>query len=479
MSYPYAEPKLQSEYKPYSYSTFIGRELVDEYRTARRAQRESLTAGAPPGAVDHCFDTLHTQWDRDTQRRPLELARFLDDLIGPVLPGVDDVPALSDPARNRRNSSGVTWARNTVDTLLAKYEAFGRIYPAYDGSWRRMNGDEPNDPPLLARLAAAAAWRMSVTEPADRAAAVATLNVLLKLHDRIAAQQTKGYQPDATSARYLRRSIDIEMRMVECVARWTSAVSEYDSLIESSIPASMEDTRARPLASSALIAYPGLRSRAYLQTMVRHQVAPSVVIQLGSECQTQCTTTSLGFDPQQTLAQTAAHAEIPLIEIDTRDVNDPQVTELVRERDWAIYSGGGVVSAQTLDSPVRWLHIHPGRLPDMRGSTCLHYGLLLEGAVWASAFVMEPTLDTGRIVARAPVPVPAGLAPADLDHAFDAHARAEVLIRALRVLGANSHWEGVRQTTAPHRNYFIIHPVLKHLAVLSTLQDEVIRVDRH
>lgn len=67
-----------------------------------------------------------------------------------------------------------------------------------------------------------------------------------------------------------------------------------------------------------------------------------------------------------------------------------------------LFTGGGLVPASLLSLPgLRMLHIHPGWLPQVRGADGLLWSLLVRGQPGASAFYMDPGLDTGDIVARA------------------------------------------------------------------------------
>jgi hypothetical protein len=46
-----------------------------------------------------------------------------------------------------------------------------------------------------------------------------------------------------------------------------------------------------------------------------------------------------------------------------------------------------------------FVHVHPGRLPDIRGADGLLWSTILCGRPAASCFVMAPGLDTGHVIA--------------------------------------------------------------------------------
>lgn len=230
-------------------------------------------------------------------------------------------------------------------------------------------------------------------------------------------------------------------------------------------------------AGTLLLAWPGLRARAYLQTMVAARLLPDRVVLLGSEA-ADATSPQWGvpprpdFDPSEPLRATLRRAGLTPIQLPVTDVNEPAVVEAVRAAGTplAVFSGGGILRPPLLEAAGRWLHVHPGRLPDHRGSTCIYYSLLLEGRVTASAFLMARELDQGPVVAQRSFEVPVTCGAAELDHAFDAWIRATVLVEALALLGSGRS-DPMPPTPADRGCEFtVIHPVLKHLAVATLRQ---------
>lgn len=64
-----------------------------------------------------------------------------------------------------------------------------------------------------------------------------------------------------------------------------------------------------------------------------------------------------------------------------------------------LFTGGGIVPENLLEMPNnRFIHIHPGYLPYIRGADCALWSQLLSGHMSASCFFMEPGIDTGKVV---------------------------------------------------------------------------------
>lgn len=123
-------------------------------------------------------------------------------------------------ARRAPFREGAAWTRDT-DRLLRRYEAFGRVYASYSAAWRKTS-DEANPPALLARLAAAAAWRAVSSRALDTQ--LFALNALLKLVDRATLavrHQRAGLAP--ADVRWLAGAVRLERQMVEAWSREVSA----------------------------------------------------------------------------------------------------------------------------------------------------------------------------------------------------------------------------------------------------------------
>ena len=64
-----------------------------------------------------------------------------------------------------------------------------------------------------------------------------------------------------------------------------------------------------------------------------------------------------------------------------------------------LFTGGGILRRNLLDLPgVRFLHVHPGFLPHVRGADGLLWSILVRGKPGASCFYMASGIDTGDII---------------------------------------------------------------------------------
>lgn len=110
-----------------------------------------------------------------------------------------------------------------------------------------------------------------------------------------------------------------------------------------------------------------------------------------------------------------------------------------------LYTSGGHVPTDVLsEEGAIFLHIHPGVVPQVRGSDCLYWSVETRGCPGASCFIMSPGIDEGPTLLRAEYANPdlsflrSYLAQENealiydiLMHAVDPHLRGQLLVGLL------------------------------------------------
>lgn len=239
--------------------------------------------------------------------------------------------------------------------------------------------------------------------------------------------------------------------------------------------------RTCPLPRVLFLAAYTSRSKAYAQALMNAGLEPAQVLlygepgksrpgQGGENAGSGSSYPVFLPDLSMPLEETCRQANWSLEKTSIGDVNDPTLVAQLKafSPEFILFSGygGQIVSAEAL-SVAPFLHVHSGFLPDERGSTTAYYGILKNGRLGVSAIFLQPEIDTGPILNTRQYPVPHN--GIHIDHIIDPAIRADLLIRTL------SHWasEGefplnVQQSPEIGTTYYVIHPVLKHLAILRT-----------
>jgi methionyl-tRNA formyltransferase len=226
-----------------------------------------------------------------------------------------------------------------------------------------------------------------------------------------------------------------------------------------------------------MVAAYSARSRAYAQAMRNTGLAPEHVILFGDPTRDQdadfpanIVTIDGLFLPDMTepLASTCADAGWNVTQIEPQDINSEDVADELEKTGakLVIYSGysGQIVGSDLLSRDFDMLHMHAGWLPDFRGSTTIYYSWLMEGRCGVSALLLDTGIDTGPLVRRRHYPIPPPEINVDL--LYDSALRADVLVDVLKDYAETGTLKPAADD-GEDRTYYVIHPVLKHLALLS------------
>lgn len=190
----------------------------------------------------------------------------------------------------------------------------------------------------------------------------------------------------------------------------------------------------------------------------------------------------LAFEPVVAAAAPWS-ATAPTERIMVSGLDDPQLPQRLRGCGTVLFTGGGRVPDALLATPdCRFLHVHPGVLPEVRGADGLLWSQLLRGRPGASAFLMAPGLDTGDVIATrdfAPAPLPDGFAAFEpamqyrwLYAFLDPMLRALLLRDLLRTADGTDvgHLPAQRQDLTAGHTFRFMHAGLRAVAMRALLE---------
>lgn len=231
------------------------------------------------------------------------------------------------------------------------------------------------------------------------------------------------------------------------------------------------------LSNVTLLAADTARSRAYAQILARHEMQPGAVVLFGGANGAPGQGQPAGVDSlddlfvpdfSEPVEATCTRLGWDLHRVTAQSVNSPEVKaqlESLRPK-VVIYSGfgGQIVKKEILHCSGPFLHMHPGWLPEFRGSTTVYYSWMLNNGTGVSAIFLEEKIDTGPIVDRRRYPAPP--AGVDVDYLYDTVIRADLLARVMKKYVEHDGILPTEQQPPAGRNYYVIHPLLKHLALL-------------
>lgn len=221
-----------------------------------------------------------------------------------------------------------------------------------------------------------------------------------------------------------------------------------------------------------IILTPDNRSKAYLQKIVTQKISLDLIIFLNDNRQeiknspkSIIQSKKHGFDISEAVSETLKKNNLKFKEFPFVDINNKELIRFIKnnEVDYLIFSGGGILKEEILSLKTKFIHFHPGIVPDYKGSTCFYYSILDKDQCGVSAIIMDIGLDTGNIIYQRVFEKPSH---EFIDDVFDPHIRSETLMDVLKKNNFDK-LEHKNQNSSDGDTYFIIHPVLKHIAILS------------
>ena len=224
-----------------------------------------------------------------------------------------------------------------------------------------------------------------------------------------------------------------------------------------------------------------VRSTAYLQALVNNNLFPSFIILLKNEEKASIGDTlpyfvqstevkAKYFDPTKKIKDLAEFYNIKYKILNVEDINsDELIGELKKSKvKYYVYSGPGgqILKNNILSIGKEFLHVHPGKVPSYRGSTTIYYSIIDKDMCYASAFFLRKNIDAGPFIKEKEFPKPED--GKIIDFIYDPYIRSSLLIDVINEYIENDYKFPMKQQPNHNEgNYYIIHPVLKHISILS------------
>ena len=222
------------------------------------------------------------------------------------------------------------------------------------------------------------------------------------------------------------------------------------------------------------------RTRAYLQALVKADEIPGYVVlftddteKLDQEFRSYDAEERVEqryFDDEEPVLFTLESHHIPYRIVDSKDINSDEMAKVIQElpQKYLIYSGygGAILKPHLFGLGKKFLHIHAGLLPYYRGSTTAYFSILQEQKIGATAIFLSEGIDEGNMITGSSFEIPKE--EVDIDYIYEPYIRSGVLLDAIREYHSSHGFAEKKQSVEGAETYYIIHPVLKHLAIKKT-----------
>ena len=218
------------------------------------------------------------------------------------------------------------------------------------------------------------------------------------------------------------------------------------------------------------------RSRAYLDILIKNNFLPRIVFLINGNSITKKIKLK-----KNSLFENSIRIEKILIKhcinyrkLTSNSVNSSQCFNVIKHSSIKcfIYSGnyGEILKKNYFKIKKTFLHVHPGKLPKYKGSTPFYYEILEKSSITFSSIIMNEKIDSGQILLFTTYKISKKnkIDKSQIDLVYDPYYRSLLLMKTLLKM-KKIHFDkksGNKIKTNNLDNYYIIHPVLKHLAIL-------------
>ena len=230
----------------------------------------------------------------------------------------------------------------------------------------------------------------------------------------------------------------------------------------------------KKLNNLAFLCAKNSRSIAYFDILKKNNVLPSTIILLDVKKNYKHLKIKKNkfFNYNFDIEYFALKNKINLIKIKNAKINDPrclQVTKNLKEK-FIIYAAnyGDILAEEYFTFKKKFIHVHPGKLPTYKGSTTYYYEILKKNSISYSVIFQNSKIDNGGIIYSCTYNLKKiKVEKHKLDHVYDPYLRSIVLLNVILKLKKLKKLNSKKQAQKNSKTYYIIHPVLKHISILS------------
>lgn len=237
------------------------------------------------------------------------------------------------------------------------------------------------------------------------------------------------------------------------------------------------------LKNFALLAADTARTKAYLHAMIQEDILPEKCIvysdniskmQEDAEQYKKNKCDNKYFDIDMPVLSFVQEVGISCVLVENKDINSEQIKNVIKslQQRYLIYSGYGgyILKPHLFQLGKKYIHVHAGILPKYRGSTTVYYSYLQEKNLGATAIFLSEGIDEGEIITCDTFEIPDD--SVNIDYIYEPYMRSRVLIKAMKKYLSDGDITACEQSVEGAETYFIIHPVLKHIAMLGMEKEQ-------
>jgi methionyl-tRNA formyltransferase len=228
----------------------------------------------------------------------------------------------------------------------------------------------------------------------------------------------------------------------------------------------------KKLNNLAFLCAKNSRSIAYLQSLKKNSLLPNSIILIDTKKQYRniFIKKNIFFKNDLNISKFALDNKIKLVRLKNTKINEPECLKAVEKLDekYIIYAAnyGDILCKKYFLLKKKFIHIHPGKLPQYKGSTTYYYEILNKNSLSFSAIFQSQKIDNGRIILFQKFGLK-NIKKKDLDHIYDPLLRSKILVKVISKLKKKEKLLSYPQSKVGKNTFYVIHPLLKHISILA------------
>jgi len=226
----------------------------------------------------------------------------------------------------------------------------------------------------------------------------------------------------------------------------------------------------------AILCAKNSRSIAYLDTLKKNKILPNTIILMDVKKNYKHLKIKKNnfFNSSFDIDLFSSQNHINLIKIKNSKINDLkciQATKNLKEN-YIIYAAnyGDILSKKYFYLKKKFIHVHPGKLPEYKGSTTYYYEILKKNSISYSVIFQNSKIDNGKIIYSCTYDLKKlKIKKSEIDHVHDPYLRSLILLNVILKLKKMKKLKSKKQAKKNQKTYYVIHPILKHISILSKI----------
>lgn len=202
------------------------------------------------------------------------------------------------------------------------------------------------------------------------------------------------------------------------------------------------------------------RSLSYLRYLKKYKLLPNLIFYLNDK-------KNFSKKYETFFIKFSKKYNIDLVKLNSDTVDRADIIKLLLNSPYKfiIYSGypGKIIKSKKLIKNKNFLHSHPGKLPNFKGSTTIFYSLIATKKIFCTTFILSGKLDGGQIILINEYTAPKKIS--EINGVFDDKIRSINMVKAIKKIQSRKFKKKKVIINSKYKEYSVAHPLIRAMAI--------------